>query len=77
MIYELWDMNSLNLVGSYDNEAEALNVVAGAIARYGDGYVEGLALVHENSHGQSRTLAEGTTLLERSMHLLPSPSSPR
>ncbi len=65
MIYELWDMKSVNLVGSYDSEVEALDVVAGAVARYGDSYVAGLALIRENGHGRSRTLAEGSALLER------------
>jgi hypothetical protein len=39
-------------------------VVRDAVARHGASYVEGLALVRENARGQSRTLAEGSTLLE-------------
>jgi hypothetical protein len=64
MIFELWDTATMNLVGSYESEAAALNVVRGAVERYGAGYAEGLALVRENARGESRTLAEGRALLQ-------------
>lgn len=65
MIYELWDTDTFNLVGSYESEADALGVVRSAVARHGTGYVEGLALVSEDDRGRSRTLAEGRHLLDR------------
>ena len=64
MIYELWDTTTLNLVGSFESEVEALAVVHGAVTRYGAGYVDGLVLVRENARGESCTLAEGLGLLE-------------
>lgn len=64
MIYELWDMATLNLVGSYDGADTAVAVVRGAVDRYGPSYVEGLALVREDAAGKSSTVAEGRALLE-------------
>ena len=49
MIYELWDTVSMNLVGPYESKEAALSVVREAVARYGESYVEGLALARENS----------------------------
>lgn len=64
MIYELWDMRTVNMIVSYQREAEALAVVREAVARHGAGYAEGLALIREDDHGESSTVAEGQALLD-------------
>lgn len=47
MVFEIWDIESGNLLGSYDSEEEALAVVHDALNRHGREYVEALALVRE------------------------------
>lgn len=76
MIYELWDMKTVNLVVSYENEAEALAVVREAVAHHGESYVEGLALIREDDRGESHTVAEGRSLLDHAAAaaLLPLPA---
>lgn len=63
--FEIWEMRSGNLMGSYGSEAEALAVVADAIQTHGAGYAETLALVRENGRGHSETIAMGSELAEQ------------
>jgi len=44
MRFELWDMETGNLVGDYDSEAEALSVVREAVRQHGRAVVAALAL---------------------------------
>jgi hypothetical protein len=63
--YELWEMRSGNLVGSWTAEAEALAVVRDALDRHGAGMVAPLSLLSEDPHGGTHVFAEGTALVER------------
>ncbi len=63
--FELWDMNSRNLVGTFDTEEAALESVRDAIERHGRNYVNTLALGREDSRGRSKMIAAGTALAER------------
>lgn len=76
MIYELWDIETANVVVSYETEAEALAAVRKAVARHGESYVEGLALIREDDRGESQTMAEGRSLLNYAVAeaLLPLPA---
>ncbi len=64
MTFELWDIETNNLVGAYSSEAAALSVVLGAIAVYGDAYAYTLALVREDRDGETTTLAMGPGLAQ-------------
>jgi len=66
MFYELIDVESGNLVGTYDSEAEALAVVRDAARENGAAYVDSLALGRSDDHGEGDLIAEGSELLERS-----------
>ena len=63
--FELWNMSSGNLLGTFATEEAALGAVREAVARHGVAYVDALALGHENSRGRSRIVAQGTELLHR------------
>ena len=63
--FELWNMSSGNLLGTFATEEAALGAVREAVARHGLAYVDALALGHENSRGRSRIVAQGTDLLHR------------
>ena len=63
--FELWNMNSGNLLGTFTTEEAALSAVREAVTRHGLAYVDALALGHENSRGRSRIVAQGTALLHR------------
>lgn len=67
MIYELWDMETDNLINDYDDEAAALAVVRDTVERYGLQAAETLALLCERSDGRGpvETLAMGIALVER------------
>ncbi len=43
-MYELWSTSSGNIIGSYETEDQALDVVRAAVERYGDGYVDDVVL---------------------------------
>lgn len=64
VIYELWDTESLNLVGTYDRLAAALKVVRAAIASNSTACAEALALDCDDEHGRSRTIATGPELVK-------------
>lgn len=65
MIYELWDTSSSNLIGTYDTEQAALEVVRQVAAAHGWDAAEALALGQEDKGGYSRLLATGRDLAER------------
>jgi hypothetical protein len=62
--FELWNVQSGNLLGTFTDEAAALDAVAEAVARNGASYGDGLALGRENSRGTSKIVASGRQLVD-------------
>lgn len=65
--YELWEMQSRNLMGDYDTEGEALAAVAAALGAHGPAYVDCLMLVRVGPRGGLTRLAAGRQLAERAV----------
>jgi hypothetical protein len=63
--FELWNVESGNLLGSFATEETALVAVREAIQRNGESYAEALALGREGSRGQSMVVASGRQLVDR------------
>jgi hypothetical protein len=66
--YELWNVESGNLLGTFPDETAALEAVAEAIERNGATYVDVLALGRESSRGASKIIASGSQLADRAAH---------
>jgi hypothetical protein len=66
--YELWEMRSGNLIGSFPTEQDALRVVMNTIKEYGPLNLESVVLTYETG-SNSTDLAEGSALVERAMKL--------
>ena len=64
--YELWDIQTGNLVGGYETEAAALAVVRRSMTEHGRESVEALGLARE-SRGRTKTIAVGAALVERAV----------
>ena len=64
MVYALWDTQSINLVGAFDNLREALALVMSGIERNGPQDTETLALDVEDDDGTVRPIAHGEELAE-------------
>lgn len=62
-MYELWDIESGNLVGNYIALVDALAIVRGTAERFGDDAVLRLALGREDD-GVSTSIAGGSALIE-------------
>ena len=67
MAFELWDIESRNIVGDYATEAEALAVVRDLVHRDGPRPVESLLLAFEDDIGRTTPVASGTELVERAV----------
>ena len=67
LIYELMDVESANLIGTYDSEGEALGIVRAAIATHGTSAMDGIALGYEDEEGNGALIAEGTALVARAV----------
>lgn len=65
LTFDLRDIDTVNLIASFEEEALALAMVSEAVARHGVGDATGLALISEDGRGRSCLLAEGEALLER------------
>ena len=65
MAYEIWDTETNNLLGTYEAEDAALEVLSRALREHGAGYVETLLLGYENKRGRSRLIATGSSLVDR------------
>lgn len=62
MIYELWDIESANLLGAFDNKRDALALALGGIERNEQHYTDTLALVVEDEAGYTHPIAQGQEL---------------
>ncbi len=65
MAYELWSLDTRNIVGDYDSEEAALVVVNDALEAHGREAVIDLALAHEDRRGRTRLIAQGDDLIAR------------
>ena len=67
--YELWEMRSGNLMGSFPTEQEALTTLGEAVRRYGPAYADTIALTWENGD-ESKDLAAGRALADLATRVL-------
>jgi hypothetical protein len=67
MFFELLDIDTGNLIGTYETEPQALAVVRRAYQLNGSGYVASLALGYEDDDGEGEQLATGADLLARAL----------
>ena len=65
MAYEIWDVESANLVGSYATEGAALAAVRDAVRLTDESAALGWALAREDRRGTTTTIASGRNLLDR------------
>ena len=63
-IFELWDMDTRNLVGTYETQEAALDIVRKTVRRHGHKHTESLALGTEDSRGNVRAVAAGQALTD-------------
>ncbi len=71
--YELMDLDSANVVGSFDTKDDALSTIRDAFERYGLAGIADLALTEKSDEGEGVWLGEGTELLTLAMEQSPSP----
>ena len=65
-VYDLWDIETGNMIGTFDSEAAALRVVAELLGTNGVGYAEALDLGRLDRQGNPiGTIATGQALVER------------
>jgi hypothetical protein len=65
MAYEIWEMQTGNLVASFGLEEDALALVRDAIREHGAQYAQTLALVREDESGRTAAVAAAGGLIER------------
>lgn len=69
-MFEIWEMRSGNLAGTFSTRDEALKVVRGAVEKHGRRYVDNFSLVGEAS-GRTTTIAEGSALADLALPAAP------
>ncbi len=74
-VYDLWDTQSGNMIGTFDSESEALSVVRDLIADFGNEFADELDLGWIAPDGRSRSTASGAALLERAYATVPAHAS--
>jgi hypothetical protein len=62
-MFQLWEAESANLVGSYPTEETALLVVRSAIEKHGHEAFDTIVLLREDERGLT-TVAEGSALAD-------------
>jgi len=68
MTYDLWDVESGNIVNTFETEREALNVVRTLLDLNGPEYAQVLSLGFEGDDGSMRIVAEGDELAARAVN---------
>lgn len=63
-MFQLWDEESANLVGSYSTEDAALSIVRDAVEKHGRGAIESILLLREDAGGQLTEIAVGIALVD-------------
>lgn len=69
MYYELWNVDSGNIVASFDSEAAALESVRKMVDAYGDASVDDWSLIPRDALGYGETIAYGRDLLKRAREM--------
>lgn len=64
-VYELWDSETRNLLGTYPSEEAALAVIRSLLQKHGPGAVASLFLGREDETGRSTLIADGNALVKR------------
>jgi len=72
MTYDLWDVESGNIVNTFETERDALVVVRTLLGLNGQEYARALSLGAEDDDGSMRIIAEGEALAELVARTLPS-----
>lgn len=62
-VYELWRLDTGNVVGEYSSLSGALEVVRSSVQRNGEGALDGLGLLEVDRRGEGRLLARDRDLL--------------
>lgn len=75
MIYDLWDSESGNVVGTFDTKEDALSVVRQALAKHGSEYVETLLFGQQDSRGRTKAIARGKKLVQIALEEAPARSA--
>jgi hypothetical protein len=65
MTYDLWDVESGNIVNTFETEDDALAAVRTLLELNGDTYARALSLGCEHDDGRMQILAEGDALAAR------------
>ena len=65
--YELWETSTGNLIGTFEAEQDALDLIHNAIVMHGTDYADTLALGREDDNGRSRTIASGQELAKQAL----------
>jgi hypothetical protein len=63
-MFQLWEAESANLVGSYPTEEAALIVVRNAIEKHGREALDSIVLLREGARGRLTKVAEGAALAD-------------
>ena len=74
-MYELWNVESGNVLATFLDESAALNAVAEAVKRNGASYGDILALGRESSRGASKIVASGSQLVDLAANRLQAAST--
>jgi len=64
-LYELWDYETGNCIGAYDDEATALAAVRDALRRSGERAAATLVLLAAPDEGEGERIAAGAALIDR------------
>ena len=65
VVYDLWDIETGNMIGTYPSEAEAMQIVRELLDLNGVDYAEALGLGYLDEHGNPHPIATGATLVDR------------
>jgi hypothetical protein len=63
-MFQLWDEESANLVGSYSTEDAALSIVRDAVEKHGREAIDTILLLREDAGEQLTEIAAGVALVD-------------
>jgi hypothetical protein len=64
MMFQLWDEESANLLGSYSTEDAALSIVRDVVEKHGREAIDAILLIRDDTEEQLTEIASGVALVD-------------
>ncbi|MGD9891443.1 MAG: hypothetical protein AB7R89_31405 [Dehalococcoidia bacterium] len=71
MIFEVWNIETANLLGTYPDRDSALNAMQEAVEAYGESFIATCELAQTDQDGRTVSLGRGQAIINQALLRIP------